>query len=79
MSGCASEPGRQRAGVAVASRRDRALDGDEGTVLEDEICIIQAEHYFVRARLVIPVLDADDDFEWGVWVSLSRHNFRDTG
>jgi hypothetical protein len=52
------------------------LDGDERSVLEDEICIIQAEHYFVRTRLVIPVLDAEDDFEWGVWVSLSRDNFR---
>jgi hypothetical protein len=24
----------------------------------------------------IPVLDADEDFDWGVWVSLSRDNFR---
>jgi hypothetical protein len=48
---------------------------DEGSVLEDETCIIQAQHYFVRARLVIPVLDAEEDFEWGVWVSLSRDNF----
>lgn len=52
------------------------LAGDERSVLEDEICIIHAEHYFVRARLVIPVLDADEDFEWGVWVSLSRDSFR---
>jgi hypothetical protein len=52
------------------------LASDERSLLEDEICIIQAQHYFVRARLVIPVHDADDDFEWGVWVSLSRDNFR---
>jgi hypothetical protein len=52
-----------------------SLAKDKKSVLEDEICIIQAEHYFVRARLVIPVTDADDDFEWGVWVSLSRPNF----
>ncbi|PZG23906.1 DUF2199 domain-containing protein [Micromonospora craterilacus] len=51
------------------------LNSDERSVLEDEICIIQAQHYFVRARLVIPVLDADADFEWGVWVSLSGTNF----
>ncbi|MEV4134074.1 DUF2199 domain-containing protein [Dactylosporangium sp. NPDC049742] len=49
--------------------------GDESSTLEDELCIIQAEHFFVRARIVIPVLDADTDFDWGVWVSLSRANF----
>jgi hypothetical protein len=52
------------------------LRDDERSVLEDEICIVQAQHYFVRARLVIPVLDAEGDFEWGVWVSLSRDSFR---
>lgn len=62
---------------APAYWRDE-LSGDERSVLEDETCIIQAQHYFVRARLVIPVLDADDNFEWGVWVSLSRDNFRRT-
>jgi hypothetical protein len=63
--------------VAPAYWHDE-LAGDESSVLEDEICIIGGEHYFVRARLVIPVLDADEDFEWGVWASLSRDNFQRT-
>jgi hypothetical protein len=54
------------------------LQTDERSVLEQEICIIRAEHYFVRGRVVIPVLDADEEFDWGVWVSLSRDNFRRT-
>lgn len=54
------------------------LETDERSSLEPEICIIQAEHYFVRARLVIPVVDAEEDFDWGVWVSLSRNNFERT-
>jgi hypothetical protein len=52
------------------------LSSDERSVLEDEICIIQGQHHFARARLIIPVLDANDDFDWGVWVSLSSNNFR---
>jgi hypothetical protein len=48
---------------------------DPRSVLEDDYCIIQAEHFFLRARLVIPVLDAEPDFEWVVWGSLSRPNF----
>ncbi len=48
---------------------------DERSRLEDEICVIQGEHFFVRARLVIPVHDAGEDFEWGIWTTLSRPNF----
>jgi hypothetical protein len=30
----------------------------------------------VRARIVIPVIDADTEFDWGVWVTLSPTNFK---
>jgi hypothetical protein len=63
-------------GSAAPAYWHEDLAGDERSVLEDEICVIQAQHYFVHARLVIPVQDAEKDFEWGVWVSLSRDNFR---
>lgn len=45
------------------------------SVLGDELCVIGGEHFFVRARLLLPVADADAEFEWGVWVSLSGPNF----
>ncbi|MDG4788449.1 DUF2199 domain-containing protein [Micromonospora sp. WMMD1102] len=51
------------------------LAQDEQSLLDDELCIIQAQHFFVRARIVIPVLDATAEFDWTVWVSLSRANF----
>jgi hypothetical protein len=56
---------------------DPSLAGDESSMLEQEQCIIKAEHFFVRGRLVIPVTDAvpATEFDWGVWVSLSRDNF----
>ena len=47
-------------------------------MLDDELCIIQVQHFFVRARIVIPVIDADTTFDWTVWVSLSRANFQRT-
>lgn len=37
--------------------------------------MIGGEHFFVRARLVVSVLDADEEFDLGVWVSLSKANF----
>jgi hypothetical protein len=56
---------------------DPSLAGDDSSTLEQEQCIIKAEHFFVRGRLVIPVTDAapETEFDWGVWVSLSRDNF----
>lgn len=37
--------------------------------------VLGNEHLFVRGRIVLPVRDAGEDFEWGVWVSLSKANF----
>jgi hypothetical protein len=51
------------------------LAGDERSFLEQDRCVIAGEQFFVRARLLIPVTDADTPFEWGVWVSLSEGNF----
>ena len=59
---------------APVSWREEFAD-DPKSMLSDEQCIILAEHFFVRARIVIPVLDAGTEFDWGVWVSLSRANF----
>jgi hypothetical protein len=54
-----------------------SLASDESSLLEQEQCIIKAERFFVRGRLVIPVTDAapGTEFDRGVWVSLSRDNF----
>jgi hypothetical protein len=48
---------------------------ERGSDLTEDQCIIGDEHFFVRALIRIPVLDAGQDFEWGVWVSLSQENF----
>jgi hypothetical protein len=60
--------------AAPAHWRDEYA-ADEHSELTGEQCVIHGEHLFVRARLLIPLLGADTDFEWGVWTSLSRQNF----
>jgi hypothetical protein len=54
-----------------------SLAGDPASVLEQEQCVIKGEQFFLRGRIVIPVLDAapGTEFDWGVWVSLSPANF----
>jgi hypothetical protein len=59
---------------APANWRDELAD-DPTSQLDDEQCVIGGQHFYVRARIVIPVTDADHDFDWGVWVSLSQTNF----
>ncbi|GAB4394873.1 MAG: DUF2199 domain-containing protein [Kiloniellaceae bacterium] len=38
-------------------------------------CVIDEEWFFVRGCIDIPVHGTDDDFSWGVWVSLSEDNY----
>ncbi len=49
---------------------------DARAELSDDLCVIDEEFFFIRARLLIPVHGGPHDFEWGVWVSLSEQNFR---
>lgn len=57
-------------GVPEAERATRC-------VLNDDLCIVDDEYFFVRARLNIPVEGTEEPFSWGVWVSLSEKNFDD--
>lgn len=45
------------------------------SMLSSDQCVIQAQHFFVKGLIEIPVVGSDDVFSWGVWVSLSQANF----
>ncbi len=62
-------------GTVAPAYWSESLEGGSGNVLGDEQCVIADEHFFLRARLILPVLDSENEFEWGVWVSLSKSNF----
>lgn len=44
--------------------------------LTDDTCVIDGESFFIRGTLEIPILDAEDPFCWGVWVSQSKESFK---
>jgi hypothetical protein len=48
---------------------------DSTAKLSDDFCSINDEDFFVRTCLRIPIRGHEEDFMWGVWVSLSRENF----
>jgi hypothetical protein len=64
-------------GMTAPAYWSDSLAADEASELGDELCVIAGEHCFIRGRLVIPVVDGPPgaEFDWGVWVSLSRDNF----
>lgn len=42
--------------------------------LTSDKCVID-DAFFIRGLIEIPVVDSEDPFAWGVWVSLSKENF----
>ena len=46
--------------------------------LTDDLCMIDDEFVFIRGCLEIPVTDNGEPFTWGVWVSLSKEDFKRT-
>jgi hypothetical protein len=47
--------------------------------LDTDVCVVDGEFFFVRGCLDIPVHGEEDEFSWGVWVSLSKSNFETFG
>lgn len=43
--------------------------------LDEDLCVVDDEHYFIRVVLKIPIHDHEDDFGFGVWVSQKKENF----
>lgn len=47
-----------------------------GNFLSTDFCVLNGEHFFVRAVLELPIRGGDGErFGFGVWSSLSRDNF----
>ncbi|MBT2701181.1 DUF2199 domain-containing protein [Bacillus sp. ISL-40] len=58
---------------------DIPLEEQESRIeMNDGLCVIDDEHFFIRGCIEIPVLDGEGPFIWDVWVSLSETNFEKT-
>jgi hypothetical protein len=45
------------------------------TFLDEDYCAIDDEDFFVRGVIQLPIIGTAENFNWGVWGSLSRDNF----
>ena len=44
--------------------------------LDEDRCVINGEHFFVRGIIHLPIIGTAETFRWGVWGSLSKENFQ---
>lgn len=57
--------------VAALSVEERAF----GVFENDDVCVIDDEHYFLRTTLPMPVNGRLDGYQIGVWVEVSQDVF----
>ncbi len=58
--------------IKLADNEDVIFDS---SFLSSDLCVIDGEDFFVRCLLRIPVPSMNCWFAYGIWSSLSRHNF----
>jgi hypothetical protein len=47
-------------------------------MLSDDVATMDDQHFFIRGRLEIPIIDHPEPFVWLVWTTLSREDFQRT-
>ena len=52
-----------------------SLRDNPDSFLNEDLCVIKGHDYFIRGLIEIPVIESDEPFRWGVWVSLSKASF----
>jgi hypothetical protein len=55
-----------------------AIPGDEleqRVVITPDQCVIDGRDFYLRGRILVPVIGLDEPFVWGIWVEVSPKNF----
>jgi hypothetical protein len=65
-------------GMEAPAYWSEELAADPHSVLDEELCTIKGEGFFIRGLIPLPVVDTGETFVWNVWTSLSQDNFART-
>lgn len=52
-----------------------AARSPEANQADDELCIVDGEHFHIRCVLLVPIRGTSQSFGWGVWVGQSEADF----
>ena len=44
-------------------------------MLDDSLCVVDTQHFFVRGHIRLPIRDHDEPFAWSVWCSVCKESF----
>ena len=48
---------------------------DERLVISADQCVIDGKDFYLRGRILVPVIGADEPFVWGVWAEVGPKDF----
>jgi hypothetical protein len=48
---------------------------EQRVVITKDQCVIDGTKFFLRGRIVVPIIDLDEPFIWGVWAEISPKTF----
>lgn len=46
-----------------------------GNYLDEDLCIINDQDYFIKGIVQLPILGTNKSFGWGIWISQKKENF----
>jgi hypothetical protein len=52
------------------------LERERRVRCSDDLCSIDGKLFLVRGVLYLPIVGTDEQFGWGVWARVSRHDFQ---
>jgi hypothetical protein len=52
-----------------------AEDLERRVVITPDQCVIDGKDFYLRGRILVPVIGLDEPFIWGVWAEVSPKNF----
>jgi hypothetical protein len=59
----------------LAAGRIPAAELEKRVVITRDQCVIDGIDFFLRGRVVVPVIALEEPFIWGVWAEVSPKNF----
>ncbi len=59
----------------LAAAQIPANELESRVVITRDQCVIDGTEFFLRGRIVVPVIGLDEPFIWGVWVEVSPKSF----
>lgn len=64
-----------REDAEVTEEGPLSVDRLPKSYLDEDLCIVDGEDFFVRGIIQLPIIGTAETFRWGVWGSLSEANF----